>query len=32
MPLNSHLDKQILEHHDHTTTATDCLQHSQVWS
>lgn len=30
MPLNSHLDKQTLEHNDHTTTATNCLQHSQV--
>eukprot|EP00258_Populus_trichocarpa_P040772 XP_024456791.1 uncharacterized protein LOC7477127 isoform X1 [Populus trichocarpa] len=30
MPLNSNLDKQTLEHNDHTTTATDCLQHSQV--
>ncbi|KAL9393634.1 hypothetical protein Peur_012919 [Populus x canadensis] len=30
MPLNSHLEKQTLEHNDHTTTATDCLQHSQV--
>ncbi|KAG6773611.1 hypothetical protein POTOM_020901 [Populus tomentosa] len=31
MPLNYHLDKPTLEHNDHTTTATNCLQHSQVY-
>ncbi|KAF9681959.1 hypothetical protein SADUNF_Sadunf05G0057500 [Salix dunnii] len=30
MPLNSHLNKQTFKHNDHTATATNCVQHSQV--